>query len=164
MTGMERTDGSLILRRSARVAAALALSALTLVCAPANAAPVSQSDNLSGTWQVSRTCVSGCTGTTTLTELVRPYRGAVDMATGSVPMVLYRIGKHKVLVHAATSSSLLSILVPGQLMRGPSVDQMGNTLRSTWRCIAAPAVRGSTRGSLAKGLRPEVAPSSRPIC
>src|SRR5437763_3058653 len=113
--------------RSARAAAFIVLPFIGPI--PAATSPPTAADSLSGTWQLSRTCLSGCTGTTTLTETVHPYRGPIFMATGTAPMVLYRIGKRKVLVHAATSSSLLTIRTPGQGMQGKGVSQDGSAVR-----------------------------------
>jgi hypothetical protein len=156
---------SLVARRRVRVGAMLWLIALTCVgTASAGTAPAGASDHLSGTWQVSRTCISGCTGTTKLTEVVQPFGGAVYRATGSATMLLYRIDAQKVLVHAATSSSLLTIRVPGRLMRGPGVAQDGSTFRATWRCIAAPSAQESTPGSLVWDVRPQGVLDARPIC
>lgn len=123
-----------------------------------------QHDDLLGTWQVTRACLSGCTGTTTLKEVVRPYRGSVDMATGSVTMLLHRLGSGKVLTHAAASSSLLTVRVPGQLMDGPALGQDGSTLRTTWRCTAAPAAPSTASGAGYDRLRPQIAAYLRGIC
>ncbi|MBV9280106.1 MAG: hypothetical protein JOZ41_08505 [Chloroflexi bacterium] len=154
-----------MVRRYVWGAAALALVALTSAHAVSAAtASVAAGDDLSGTWQVTRACVSGCTGTTTFTEKVRPYRGTVFTATGGLTMVLYRIGTQKVLVHAAKSSSLLTIRTSGQLMRGPSVDQAGNALTVTWRCVAAPATGGSTSVAPGRGMQPLKVPAGRTIC
>jgi len=130
----------------------------------ATSSPLTVHDGLSGTWHVSRACVSGCVGTTTLTEVVRPYRGAIFMAAGSASMLLYQIGKQKVLVYAATSSSLLTIRNPGQLMRGPGVGQDGSVFRATWRCVAATEAKVSLLGRRFAVLRPDAMSDARGIC
>jgi hypothetical protein len=156
---------SLIARRHVRAGVMLWLIVLTWVgTASAGTAPAGAGDHLSGTWQVSRTCISGCTGTTKLTEVVQPFGGAAYRATGSVTMLLYRIGTQKVLVHAATSSSLLTIRVPGRLMRGPGVAQDGSTFRATWHCIAALSAQESTPGALVNDVRPQGVLDARGIC
>ena len=156
---------SRLVQRCVRIGVVVALVGFAFVRGvSAGAAPAADRDNLSGTWQVSRVCVSGCVGTTTLTEVVHPYRSAVFMATGSASMVLYRLTKLKVLVHAATSSSLLNIRISGQLMRGPGVDQSGNTFVATWRCVAASAARELSPTSPLQRVRPEVVPRARVRC
>jgi hypothetical protein len=158
-------DGFLVVHHFGRVAAALTLFVIACpVATTAARAPVVLGNDLAGTWQVSRACVSGCVGTTTVTEVVRPYRGTVSMATGGVTMLLYPIAAQMVLVHAAQTSSLLTIRVPGQLMRGPGVDQNGNTFTTTWRCVAAAGPGGVTALSHPDGVRPRIIPGARAIC
>jgi hypothetical protein len=159
------TIRSRVVQRCARTGVVVALVTFAFVRdVSAGAAPAAERDNLSGTWHISRVCVIGCVGTTTLTEVVHPYRGAVFMATGSASMVLNQLTKRKVLVHAATSSSLLTILSTGQLMRGPGVDQGGNTFVATWRCVAASAARRLSATSHPRRVWPEVAPGARVRC
>jgi hypothetical protein len=141
------------------LAAAFFASALSAAASPAGAA-----GTLSGTWQVTRTCVSGCVGTTTLTEMVQPFRGPVFTASGRATMLLYRLGTKKVLVHAAVSSSLLTIRTPGQLMRGSGVSQDGSIFSVTWHCIAAAGTNASTREGPLSTQRLKVRPAGRGIC
>jgi hypothetical protein len=188
VTGRVRRSSRL--RRTADAVLALSLVALTsLFASPARSAPLvpagqggrpagtlaappsapaahaaAQSDDLLGTWQVTRTCVSGCTGTTTLSEVVRAYNDSVDMATSSVTILLYRITRRKVLTHAAASSSLLTIRVPGQLMDGPAIGQDGSTLRTTWRCVAAPAALSTASSPGSDRLWPHIVTLLRGIC
>src|SRR5918912_3761757 len=107
-------------------AACILVTLVVSAMAPAAAAPGPVTTSLAGTWRVSRTCVSGCAGSTTVTEVVRSYAPHVFMAHGGLTLVLYQIG-NQVLVHGATSSSLLAIRIPGQLMSGSSVGANGST-------------------------------------
>ncbi|PZR97594.1 MAG: hypothetical protein DLM70_19040 [Chloroflexi bacterium] len=97
-------------------------------------------DGISGTWRVTRVCVSGCSGRTTGTEVIAPvqYRANVHLGTGNSSLVLFTIGKRRILVHSATTSTLLNVVVPGVRMRGPSIDTRDNTFVSTWICIRPP--------------------------
>jgi hypothetical protein len=136
--------------------------------APAAAAPGRATPSLAGTWRVSRTCVSGCAGSTTVLEVVRPYAPHVFMARGGLTLVLYQIG-NQVLVHGAKASSLLTIRIPGQLMSGSSVGANGSTLTTAWRCVAAPAPTSTTSASGARmagitGKGPQGVPGARARC
>jgi hypothetical protein len=140
----------------------LAVSAM----APAAAAPDPVTTSLAGTWRVSRTCVAGCAGSTTVTEVVRPYAPHVFMAHGGLTLVLYQI-RNQVLVHGATSSSLLTIRLPGQLMSGSGVGADGSTFTTSWRCVAAPTSTASTSGAGTAGHTregPQVVPGARVHC
>ncbi len=144
--------------------AAVPLTVLTL-CGVALAAPAS-GDGLSGTWQVHRTCVTGCTGSTTTTEVVSPHANNVFTATGATEMALYRLGT-QVLVHSAKASSLLTIRRLGQFMSGVTVDGAGNTYTITWRCIAAPGTPAASSGaapSRAGGVAPRAVVRARAEC
>ena len=93
-----------MLRGSTLTFAAGALVTLSIsTMAPAAAAPGPVTTSLAGTWRVSRTCVSGCAGSTTVTEVVRPYAPHVFLAHGGLTLVLYQLGD-QVLVHGAASS------------------------------------------------------------
>ena len=154
--------GSHPLRCAAFALVALAVSAM----APAAAAPSPATTSLAGTWRVSRTCVAGCVGSTTVTEVVRPYAPHVFMARGGLTLVLYQIG-NQVLVHGATSSSLLTIRIPGQMMNGSTVGANGSTFTTSWRCVAAPTSTASPAGSRTAGITqegPRVAPRARVHC
>src|SRR5437868_6500984 len=132
------------------VAACAVATLAVFASAPAAAAPGAASASLAGTWRVSRTCVSGCAGSTTVTEVVRPYAPHVFMAHGGLTLVLYQIG-NQVLVHGAASSSLLTIRMPGRLMSGSSVGADGSTFTTSWRCVAAPTSTASTSGARTAG-------------
>jgi hypothetical protein len=134
--------------------------------ASAAAAPDPVTTSLAGTWRVSRTCVSGCAGSTTVTEVVRPYAPHVFMAHGALTLVLYQIG-NQVLVHGAASSSLLTTRIPGRLMSGSSVGADGSTFTTSWRCVAAPTSTASTSGARTAGSTregPQVVSGARAHC
>src|SRR2546423_2421544 len=101
-------------------AACILVTLVVSTMAPAAAAPGPATTSLAGTWRVSRTCVSGCAGSTTVTEVVRPYAPHVFMAHGGLTLVLYQIGK-QVLVHVPAPSSPLTIPMPGRRMSGSSM-------------------------------------------
>src|SRR2546423_14121480 len=147
-------------------AACILVTLVVSTMAPAAAAPGPATTSLAGTWRVSRTCVSGCTGSTTVTEVVRSYAPHVFMARGGLSLVLYQVG-NQVLVHGATSSSLLAIRIPGQLMSGSSVGTNGSTFTTSWRCVAAPTSTASPAGARPAGSTregPQVAPRARVHC
>ena len=150
----------------------LALTALSLLAlaspdaAPASAAPVPQRDVLSGQWQVTRTCASGCAGSTSVHKTVHRRAGNVYVATGGPTQLLYRMGM-QVLVHGPKDSSLLTITMPGKLMKGSGVAQDGSTFAVEWRCTAAPkAASGASRASFAStpAERPVLPPLALDIC
>ena len=153
------------LRCAAFALVTLAVSAMT----PAAAAPAPAATSLAGTWRVSRTCVSGCTGSTTVTtvtEVVRPYAPHVFMARGGLTLVLYQT-RNQVLVHGARSSSLLTIRIAGQLMSGAGVGADGSTFTTSWRCVAAPTSTASTSGARTAGSTregPQVVSGARVHC
>jgi hypothetical protein len=156
-----------MLRRHPLMCAASALVTLALsAMAPAAAAPGPATTSLAGTWRVSRTCVSGCAGSTTVTEVVRRHAPNIYMARGGLTLVLYQIG-NQVLVHGATSSSLLAIRIPGQLMSGSSVGTNGRTFTTAWRCVAAPTSTASPASARPAGITgegPRVVPGARVHC
>jgi hypothetical protein len=156
-----------MVRRQPLTFAACILVALSIsAMPPAAAAPGPVTTSLAGTWRVSRTCVSGCAGSTTVTEVVRPYGPHVFMAHGGPTLVLYQIG-NQVLVHGATSSSLLTTRIPGQLMSGSSVGSNGSTFTTSWRCVAAPTSTASTSGARTAGSTregPQVVSGARVHC
>lgn len=126
---------------------------------PAHTAPMGIGDGITGTWQVTRSCVSGCVGSTVKMEVVRPfpYQGNVHTATGGATLALYTIGKRKVLVHGAASSTILTIVRLGHRMRGPGIDGHGNTFVSIWRCVSPPAhfeARNAPQNVAARTLDP----------
>jgi hypothetical protein len=71
-------------------------------------------------------------------EVVQPRGANVYSATGSAPLVLYRIG-NQVLVHSPQDSALLTIRVAGRLMSGAGVNAQRHTFTTTWRCIKGAA-------------------------
>ena len=156
-----------MLRGSTLTFAACALVTLSISSmAPAAAAPGPVTTSLAGTWRVSRTCLSGCAGSTMVTEVVRPYAPHVFMARGRLTLVLYQI-RNQVLVHGATSSSLLAIRIPGQLMSGSGVGADGSTFTTSWRCVAAPTSTASTSAARTDGITmagPQVVSGARVHC
>src|SRR2546423_15681384 len=98
-------------------AACILVTLVVSTMAPAAAAPAPGTTSLSGTWRVSRTCVSGCAGSTTVTEVVRPYAPHVFMARGGLTPGRYQIG-NQALVHRARASPPLTVSIPGQLISG----------------------------------------------
>ena len=156
-----------MLRRHPLICAACVLVTLAAsTTAPAAAAPGPVTTSLAGTWRVSRTCVSGCAGSTTVTEVVRPYAPHVFMARGGLTLMLYQI-RNQVLVHGATSSSLLAIRIPGRLMSGSGVGADGSTFTTSWRCVVAPTSTASPSGARTAGSTregPQVVSGARVHC
>lgn len=138
--------------------AALALLLVALTPARAGAAPPRAVDGLSGTWQITRTCLAGCHGVTRTTALVRPMTTDVFTATGhtsagvTVSLVLYRLNT-RVLVHGVKDSSLLTVEAPGQRMRGAGVGVNGSTFTTLWQC-ASPAVASSATEAASGSMHP----------
>jgi hypothetical protein len=131
------------------------LMGMLLVCACLSAAIAAPpKDGLSGTWQVTRKCVSGCSGTTSFSESVRALSANVFQATGRSRFVLYRTGTGTVLAHSSTSSLLLTVRTRGVLMDGPGVDQGGMTFVTTWRCTATATYEKAGGSRPASRLRP----------
>lgn len=118
------------------VGLALLITSATMPAAGATAAP--SSDGLSGTWQVSRTCLTICVNPKPVLKVVSHLYGAVFTTGGPTPQMLYRIGK-QVLVHGPKDSLLLNVETHGVLMRGRGVGADGSTFETTWRCVAAAA-------------------------
>jgi hypothetical protein len=125
-------------------------------------------DGLSGTWQVSRICLSICLSPQGVLKVVRPLhaRTGVFVTSDPTPQVLYRLGT-QVLVHGPKDSSVLTIRTPGLLMSGSGVGADGSTFTTTWRCIApaapAAAVSGATSPHLAITV-PGDAPTAITLC
>lgn len=122
--------------------------------APASTAPAAAA--LAGTWQVTQTCATGCYASPALTVIVKPFRARVWRASGGKSFLLYPSGKKRVLVFSAGSSAILTVITPGQLLRGPGVDKDGNTFTSTWTCTKA-AMAAST-GRLSPAVRDRTDP------
>jgi len=139
-------------RRHLLVVTALGALALSSTAEPASATV--PGPGLTGTWEVTRVCSTGCTGTTILTEHVVPYRRGVFRATGDVSQLLYPISTRKVLTHAATSSSLLTTKVPGETMRGLGVAGDGSTFTVVWQCIGSNPAAKRTRDTNRLTLQP----------
>lgn len=113
-------------------------------------------DVLSGRWQVSHLCLSGCTGTRRFSEIIHRRAGAVYSGTGGEVEVLDKLGS-QVLVHAADNAVVLTIRQPRRLMTGHGVAANGATFSVTWQCTGAKPAGGTTVGS---GL----APRSKAVC
>lgn len=122
----------------------------------AAAAPAA-TDVLSGTWRVSRTCLTICASPKPVLKVIRHLDGDVYATGGSTPQVLYLIGR-QVLVHGPKDSILLTIDAPGRLMHGLGVGADGSTFQTTWRCTAA---RGAA--ATAQGATPDGSTASRPV-
>lgn len=135
---------------------AVAVSLPVLVAgtaAPANAAPAR--DILSGTWRVSRTCLTVCVSPPPVLKVVHHLDGDVYATNSQPPQMLLRMGM-QVLVHGPKDSLLLNIRNPGRLMSGSGVGADGSTFTTTWRCVApraATTVPGAT-GALFSAARP----------
>lgn len=130
---------------AAACAIALSLSLLTTLVTRASATtiPATQGDGLSGTWQVSRVCLTICVSPRPVLKVVRHQSGDVFMTTSHPSQVLYRMGM-QVLVHSPKDSLLLTIKTPGVLMSGRGVGADGSTFQSTWRCVAPPSSPATT--------------------
>jgi hypothetical protein len=101
----------------------------------AAAVPPPAGDGLSGTWQVSRVCLTICISPRPVLKVVRRFQGAVFMTGGPAPQVLYLL-KTQVLVHGSKDSLVLTIGSRGLLMSGPGVGADGSTFETAWRCVA----------------------------
>jgi hypothetical protein len=156
-----------------RFLTALALAVLLALPAisrtePAAATPAPPGDGLSGTWQVSRICLSICLSPPGVLKLVHPLHAATGVFVTSDPtsQVLYRIGT-QVLVHGPKDSSVLTIRTLGRLMSGVGVGADGSTFTTTWRCIApaapVPTVPGVTSMHLTI-TKPAEAPMAITLC
>ena len=137
-------------------AAVLALAAAL----PASAAPKHSSASLAGTWQVKRSCMAGCKGTTTATETVSPHGANIFLASGSADLALYLVGK-QVLVHSENETTLLTIKTSGQLMSGSGIADDGSTFSSTWRCTAAATAQNL---GASVGLAPRASSARQATC
>lgn len=144
---------------------ALLLSTLAVPAArlKAAAAPV---DVLSGTWRVSRTCLTICVSPKPVLKVVHHLSGDVYTTAARPPQMLYLIGR-QVLVHGPNDSLLLTIDTPRLLMQGLGVGADGSTFETTWRCIAALAsatpVSGASPASRT-ATRPAHVPMGRGAC
>ena len=128
---------------------------------PARAAPMLLPDILSGTWQVSRTCLTLCVSPPPVLKVVHHLSGDVYATANRPPQLLYLLGR-QVLVHGPTDSLLLTIRIPGHLMSGAGVGATGSTFTTAWRCLAphgaATAVPGGAEA------RPARAPRAIVVC
>lgn len=148
------------------VFAALTLNTLAPFAAPVAAAPIARHDILSGTWRVSRACLTGCITPAPVTKVVHLRTGNVYVATGGPTQVLYQMGM-QVLVHSARDSSLLTISRPGQRMDGSGVGADGSTFNTTWTCVAPPNTAGATSGARIESTtteQPRVVPGEQARC
>jgi len=146
---------------------ALPLSLLT-VSGTRSAAGIaaSSSDGLSGTWQVSRHCLTICVSPKPVLKTVRHWHDAVFETDSRPPQILYRIGT-QVLVHGPKDSLVLTIVTHGMLMSGSGVGADGSTFDTTWRCVAPAGsvsiIQSAAPASVA-GTRPAVAPLAMTLC
>lgn len=143
-------------RRGPALAALLLPAMFVSPWRPAAGAMAAPGDVLSGQWQVSHQCLSGCTGTRRFSEIVRRRAGAVYSGTGGEVEVLDKLGS-QVLVHAPDNAVVLTIRQPRRLMTGHGVTASGATFSVTWECVGAKPAGGATAGS---GL----APRSKAVC
>ncbi len=93
-------------------------------------------DGLSGTWQIRRTCLTGCVSPNPVRKVVARLGADTFVTAGRPSQVLYRVGK-RVLVHGPKDSLLLDIKNPGRLMSGFGVGANGSTFETTWVCVAS---------------------------
>ncbi len=140
----------------------LSMSGIAMAAAP-RAGLVS--DVLSGTWRVSRVCLTVCTSPPPVTKVVHHVSGNVYKTGDRVPQVLLQMGR-QVLVHGAKDSLLLTLDPHGRLMTGQGVAADGSTFRTTWRCISSPqpATAQSAAPSSAGASRPAHAPAAMTAC
>jgi hypothetical protein len=125
----------------------------------------SVSDVLSGTWRVSRVCLTICTSPPPVTKVIHHVAGNVYKTGGHTPQVLLQMGR-QVLVHGPKDSLLLTLDPHGRLMTGEGVAADGSTFQTTWRCISSPqpaAAQGIVLSS-AGATRPAHAPAAMTAC
>ena len=147
---------------------ALAMTALLTMPAsgPAAAASAPGADGLSGTWRVSRICLTICASPNPVLKVVSHLAGNVFATSGSTRQVFYRIGT-QVLVHGPKDSLLLTIQTAGQLMSGFGVGADGSTFKTTWQCVAAKSGVNNALGvsaALAGATLNRAVPSGRIRC
>lgn len=159
-----------MLRRRTRTLAALLAPAVTvLMCSaplPAAAAPSTAHDILSGRWQISHTCLSGCTGRQQFDEVIRHRAGNVYAGRGGEPEMLYQLGS-RVLVHAPSNSVLLTVRQPRILMSGVGITADGATFDVTWRCAGKATTTGAGSGAATAGISAEgsrAVPAAVEVC
>lgn len=163
-------------RTLAAFAITASLSLLTTVATGVTAAvpPATQSDGLSGTWQVSRVCLTLCTNPRPVLKVVHHVSGAVFMTGGHTPQVLYLLGT-QVLVHGPKDSLVLTIRSRGRFMSGSGVGADGSTFKTTWRCVAAagamtattsmtPQSASAMQPSSGSAMQPRQAPLAIEVC
>jgi len=151
----------------AALALALPLFLLTVSgTRSAGGTPASPSDGLSGTWQVSRLCLTLCVSPKPVLKTVRHWHDTVFETSNRPPQILYRIGT-QVLVHGPKDSLVLTIRERGMLMSGSGVGADGSTFGTTWRCVAPAGsvsiIQSVTPADVA-GTRPAVAPLAMTLC
>src|SRR5215469_12398361 len=94
------------------ILAAFLMAISTLSCITAGALPASARqaptapDGLSGTWRVSRTCLTICTSPQPVLKVVHRLSGPVFVTGGTVRQTLYLTGT-QVLVHGPKDSLIL---------------------------------------------------------
>jgi len=146
---------------------ALPLSLLTVSGTRSAAGmPAPPSDGLSGTWQVSRICLTICVSPKPVLKTVRHWHDAVFETSNRPPQILYRIGT-QVVVHGPKDSLVLTIRERGMLMSGSGIGADGSTFDTTWRCVSpaglASIIQSVTPANVA-GARPAAAPLAMTLC
>ncbi len=146
-------------RRRSLIALLTAICALSWAAASALPAAARQAptapDGLSGTWRVSRTCLTICASPKPALKVVHHLRGQVFVTEGTVRQTLYLTGT-QVLVHGPKDSLILTVRALGQAMDGYGVGNDGSTFTTAWRCVAGPS-SGATQGTMParqSGLQP----------
>ena len=136
-------------RHAAITALCLLLAIAPFVAPPVRAARSQAThDLLVGTWQVHRTCVTGCSQSVGATVTVTAQGHHAYAGAGSQqPLELYQISSTQVVVHAKSASSLLTIKTRGQYMRGIGVGKHGETFVTEWHCLTGPTGRGGHCGT-----------------
>jgi hypothetical protein len=133
---------------------------------PAAAIPSVPGDGLSGTWQVSRVCLTICVSPPPVLKLVRHWHDEVFVTAGPTSQVLYRVGL-QVVVHGPKDSLSLTVRARGLLMSGFGVGADGSTFQTTWRCVAAPPTAASAPGASqanASFSSPAQVPAAKTVC
>jgi hypothetical protein len=139
----------------------LSMSGIAMTAPPAGPA----SDVLSGTWRVSRVCLTICTSPPPVTKVIHHVAGNVYKTGGQTPQMLLQMGR-QVLVHGPKDSLLLTLDPHGRLMTGQGVAADGSTFQTTWRCISSPqpATAQGVVPSSAGATRPAQAPAAMTAC
>ena len=111
-------------------------------------------DGLSGTWRVSRACLTICVSPKPVLKVVHHLTGQVFVTEGTVRQTLYLTGT-QVLVHGPKDSLILTVRTLGQAMDGYVVGNDGSTFTTTWRCVAAPSTAAAQGAMPARQSGPQ---------